>query len=162
MRDFLKLFALLFIPAVLLVLASTYVVDRNRLRAELDRKGPQALAERVVAASKGAPDLRSPDLGHRVATGSMSVLQQAQKELSENLAMLDKSVQRALASTLGFSPSGAELASGLIGWLTIGLLALLALFSAFGKYAPPSLRQRLITGSSGAGARSGGAFELPH
>lgn len=157
MRDFLKLFALLFIPAVLLVLASTYVVDRNRLRAELDRKGPQALAERVVAASKGAPDL-----GHRVATGSMSVLQQAQKELSENLAMLDKSVQRALASTLGFSPSGAELASGLIGWLTIRLLALLALFSAFGKYAPPSLRQRLITGSSGAGARSGGAFELPH
>jgi hypothetical protein len=162
MRDFFKLFMLLFIPAAIFVLAGTYIVDRNRLRNEAERYRPQVVVERVIAVSKSTQDLRTTDLGQRIASSSAGIAQQVQKEVTDTLAAFDKSIQSGLAGSFGFSASGAELASRLMGWLLLGLLALAGLLSLFGKYAPLTLRQRLITGHNGAQARTGGSFELPH
>jgi hypothetical protein len=106
--------------------------------------------------------MRDIDVGQRLAVGGSEALTQAQKETSDLLMRIDAAVQKSLSVVFGFSPSAADLATSMMAWVTSCLIGFAALFSLLQNMAPPSIRQRLITGHSGAGARTGGTFELPH
>ena len=160
MRDFLKIFCLLLFPAVLLILGGTYLVDRTRWRSEIDRLRPHAIADRALRLP--APDLRNPDFALRTATGSANAMQQMNKDLAELVSTTDKLTQRGLTNGLGFSPPAADLATMIMAWVALLWAGLLAFVMMIQKMASPILRQKLITGSTGAAARSGGVFEPPH
>ncbi len=161
MRDFFNSFFLLAIPVFLLVIGLTFLMDRNRFNREVDRAKPAIVAERIITASK-VSELRNTDLGQRTSAGSTSIPQQIYREVKEAFSSLDQVVQKSLSGTFGFSPAGADFASTLLAW-GISLLALIAAGSSlFSRWAPSSIRQRLITGNTGAQARTGGSFELPH
>lgn len=160
MRDFFKLFFLMSIPALLLVIGSIYVLDQNRFRNAIERTRPAVLSERLATASK-APlnDLRSLEHAPRNIGG---FAQQLQKDIAERLSTLDQIIQKGLSAALGFSPAASDLATSMMSWTLLLWMSVLLGILAFRHFAPIHLRQRLITGSNGAQARTGGSFEVPH
>ena len=160
MRDFFKLFPLLLVPAFLFILIGTYVADKGRFRSDLERLRPNAVAEKALKIP--TPDLRGPDLAQRASAGGAKTMQQIGKEMTDIVTAIDKAIQKGLSSSLGFSAAAADFATMVMGWASLFWAGLLASFMMIRKMASPRLRQRLITGGSGAQARTGGIFELPH